>query len=168
MNVLEEITFTDDALATAGLRKEGWYLFELKSRKGQHVEEGVSRRTGRPYDAFDVVRVSSLSKATAVYNDHGEFQQEESLPYGFPMSVNVDGSQQGLARLKGLYKAIRETNLAGDGGVQSTLDELIGGLFWARLYHKKGSDGVLREELDTWRFRSKSYGPPATITVAAG
>ena len=162
----DEITFTEDDLATAGLRKEGWYMFEVKSRRFQHVDAGISQRTQKPYDAFDVVKTKVISKATATYNDNGEFQATEDLSYGFPMTVELSDSNSGLATLKGLYKAITEQNLAGDGGIQSTLDELIGGQFWARLYHKKGGDGILREQLDTWRFRSRNYGPPATVAVA--
>jgi len=163
-----EITFTEDDIATAGLRPEGWYMFELKSQRDQHVDAGVSQRTGKPYDAFNTVKASVLSKARAFYNDLGEFQREEPVTYGFPMTVDLSDNQTGLARLKGLYKAITEQNLSGDGGIQSTLDELMGQQFWARLYHRKDREGILRENLDTFRFRSKSYGPPATIAVAQG
>ena len=113
-----------------------------------------------------MIKTNVFSKATATYNDNGEFQATETLPYGFPMTVELSDSSAGLATLKGLYKAVKEINLGGDGGIQSTLDELIGGQFWAKLYHKKGNDGILREQLDTWRFRSQNFGPPATVAVA--
>ena len=160
------ITFTEDDIATAGLRPEGWYMFELKSQRDNHVDEGISQRTGKPYDAFDTVKASVLAKARALYNDLGEFQNEETLPYSFPMTVELSDNQSGLAKLKGLYKAITEQNLTGRGDIQSTLDELMGQQFWARLYHKKDREGILREELDGWKFRSRSYGPAQTVPVA--
>ena len=160
------ITFTEDEIATAGLRPEGWYMFELKSQRDNHVDEGISQRTGKPYDAFDTVKASVLSKAKALYNDLGEFQSDEPVSYGFPMTIELSDNQSGLAKLKGLYKAITEQNLSGRGEIQATLDELMGQQFWARLYHRKDKEGILREELDGWKFRSRNYGPPATVPVA--
>lgn len=158
------LDFSEDQIKTAGLRPEGWYLFEIRSRKNQHVEAGISKRTGKPYDAFDVVRANALARGRAEYDETGNFVRDEELRFGFPMSVDLDTSPAGLARLKGLHKAVTGQNL-GAGNVESVVDSLIGGFFWARIYHKEGTDGQLREEMDTWRFRSRDFGPPQTVAV---
>lgn len=160
---------TEETIAKAGRRPEGWYLFEIRGSRRQDVEGGVSQRTGKPYDAFTTFRLSLAPKGQAVYDEQGTFAETRDTG-GYPLSLDLSDKGRGLETFKKAYKMATGHDLSPHNypsQTQSYLDEMVGGQLWGRIYHRKLDSGDYAEEIDGKRFRSTDYGPPATVTVRA-